>query len=145
MFGFGNKLKNLGRSAKKVENRNLLEGIASAVALVMGADGDFSDAEFEHGLNLMQANDKLSVFKPAEIEEVLVKYAAKLKGSYRVTKPTLLKEIRECAGNDEDAEQILLCAIDIAEQDEDGLEDKEIAVIKEIASALGLKADKYLS
>lgn len=143
MFGLGNKLKNLGRSAKKVENRNLLEGIAASVALVMGADGNYSDTEFEQGVNLMQSNDKLSAFKPAEIEEILAKYATKLRGSYRVAKPTLLKEIRECANNEEDAEQILLVAIDIADQ-EGGIDDKEMAAIRDIAAALGLKADKYL-
>jgi tellurite resistance protein TerB len=139
MFG---KLFGKGKAAvKQFTNRDLLQGSIAAGVLVAFADGDCSDNEVDTLLTMLEANPALGAFS-SEIPAVLEDYCRQMNVSARAGKRNLMKEIRDCTEDKEEAEQILIVALDVADADGE-VTPEEQALLENIATSLGLRVADY--
>ncbi|CAL9960282.1 tellurite resistance [Vibrio phage D518] len=141
MFGklFGKAKANVNAFTK----RDLFEAAVAAGVLVAYADGDCSDNEIDTLENLLQNNPALANFK-SEISKQIGNYCNQMEASARMGKRNLMKEIKDCEHNHEEAETILIVALDVADADDDtSADDAEGKVLKAIADELGLKVSDY--
>lgn len=138
MFG---KLFNKAKSkVKTFQSKDLAEAAVAAGVLVMYADGDASDNEVDTLLTVLEASPALSEFR-AEIPAIFEGYCKLMESSPRLGKRDLMKEIKECACDPEEAETVLIVALDVG--DADGNDPKEEKVLQDIATALKLKLSDY--
>ncbi|APZ53718.1 tellurite resistance TerB family protein [Salipiger abyssi] len=138
------KLKErLSGGANRLQGRtDLLEAVCASAALVAAADGSIDDSEIEGAVKAVTANEALNTaFDARQIEGCMQRMLDRAGGG-RVGQMTLMKELDDIASNTDDAEMVLLTAMDIA--DADGTVDEtERAMIDKIAKRLGLKAESY--
>lgn len=130
------------KSAKAVAKQNVLEGIVAAQILVAGASGSIEKKELETVNKLLDTNDVLNAFSKSDKQRLVSKYAQMVETNYLVGKTKLLREIAEVANNQEDAEDIFVNAIAIAQADGD-LEANETKILVEIGNTLGLELKDY--
>lgn len=128
--------------AKKVQNANVLEAIIAASLLVSASDGEIEKEETEKLEKLLQHNDLLSAFKPAEINKVVSKYTGILEADFNVGKLKLMKEIRDVSSNVEHAEEVFVTALAIANSDGE-VEPAEQKVLVDIAKTLSINPTNY--
>lgn len=141
MFGFGKKLLGLKSSAKKVENRDLMQAITGVCLLVAAADGTISKDETDKIDKLIRANKNLEHFG-SEITAQLNLYREQLEASFRVGRMNIKREIKDIANNPNDAEEVFVNAIASAEA-EGGIDEQEKAVLVEIGNMLGLRLKDF--
>lgn len=121
--------------------KDFLEAVCAASALVAAVDGDVSDAEVDQTIKAITSNASLSAsFKTQEIERTADAMLKRAQGG-RVGRSGLFKEIEDIASDHEMAETVLLSALDVA--DHGGIDDKEKAVLANIAQRLGLNLANY--
>lgn len=135
-------LSKLGKSAKSVAKQNVFEAIVAASVLVAAADGEIEKKESEKLERMLSTNDSLSSFKKTEIQRLIAKYTAVVETDFRMGKLKMMKEIADIAENANDAEEVFITAISIAESDGE-IEPKELTVLTEIGRNLGLNMKDY--
>lgn len=146
MFGFLKTMKGAGKAlaekSVKAENKDLMEAMVCAAALIAYADGDLGDDEVVKISAILDSSHALVAFgtEPAQFFD---KQCKALESSYRMGRLTVMKEIEDVKGNKEEAEMVLIMAIEVAYADGecDADEDKEL---KAIAGKLGLKLEDYI-
>ncbi len=140
MFGaFKSKLT--GATNKYSGRKDFLEAVCAACALVAAADGDVSDTEIEQTVKAVSSNANLAAaFKGSEIERTADTMLKRAQGG-RVGRSGLYKELEDIADDHDMAETVLLSALDVA--DHGGIDDKEKAVLQQIAQRLGLNLSSY--
>lgn len=133
----------LSGGAKRMSGRtDLLEAVCAGAALVAGADGNIDDSEVEATAKAVVANETLNTaFSPREIEGCIQRMLDRANGG-RVGKMGLYNEITDVASSAEDAEIVLLTAMDIADAD-GSVDPEETVVLEKIAGKLGLKLSNY--
>lgn len=137
MFGMGKALGGLFRSAKKVENRDLMEAILGGNLLVAAADGEIEKEESQKIERLARSSDNLKHFG-SEIPKAIQKMADWLEADFGLGRSRIMKEIRDVANNDEQVEEVMLNMIAVAKADGE-VEPGERRVIEEIARELGYR------
>jgi tellurite resistance protein TerB len=133
------KAKNAG---KKITNKNLMEAIVAGAMLVAAADGDIEDSELSKLEKLLKNNDALSGFSPAEIGAVMTRYAGLLETSFIVGRRSMLKEIEDIAHDADQAEEVFVNMVAIAEADGE-IEPAELKVLKDVAQRLRINIAEY--
>lgn len=133
---------NFKRSAKKVQNQDLLEAIVAACMLIAASDGTIEKAEQEKTAKLLANNDNLSAFPATEISRLTKKFGDLLDADFQVGKLKMMKEIREVASNPEQAEEIFANAVAVAKSDGE-IEDTETKVLVSLANELGVDLAEY--
>lgn len=130
-------------SVKKFSGRkDFLEAVCAASALIAFADGNASDEEVDSAIKAITSNPQLSgAFSTREIETTADAMLNRAKGG-RVGRNGLYREIEDVAKDADMSETVLLTALDVA--DNGGIDDKEKAVLGEIAKRLGLNLTNYL-
>jgi len=124
-------------------NTDFLEAVCASAALVAAADGDISDDEVMETIKTIQNNPNLSgAFSASEIEKTSDAMFKRANGG-RSGRMGLYVEIEESAGKSGAAEVILLCAIDVADADND-ISAEETKVLEKIAKQLGLELQTYM-
>ena len=116
-------------------NKDFIEAVCAASALVAAADGTISDDEIETIVTTISNNPKLSAaYSNSEIEEQARKQLRKASSiSGRVG---LKRELEDVAGKDiEIREDVFAAALDVATADGD-IGQKERAALQNIASIL---------
>lgn len=141
MFGIGKKLFSLKKSAKKIENRDLMQAVVGACLLVAAANGEISKEEVTQIDKQLRANKNLEHFGN-EITAQTNLYTEQLEASFRIGRMNILREIKEIANNPLDAEEVFVNALAVAES-EGGLDDAEIKVLSEIGNLLGLRLKDF--
>lgn len=136
MFG---KLFN---SAKKVQNKNVMEAIVAGALLTAAADGTIERAETDKLSKLLQANDLLDAFRGREITKTIAKYENILEADFGIGKKKMLDEIADIAENDDHAQEVLLTMLAIAKSDGE-VEPEEHAVIMEVCRTLRLDPKEF--
>jgi tellurite resistance protein len=135
------KAKLSGGVNKYSGRKDFLEAVCAASALVAAADGDVSDAEVDQTVKAVSSNASLSAaFKQSEIERVADAMLKRAQGG-RVGRSGLYKELEDIANDHDMSETVLLSALDVA--DHGGIDDKEKAVLGQIAQRLGLNLSNY--
>lgn len=137
MLGIGKALGGLFKTAKKVENRDLMEAIVGAGLLIAAADGEIEKDELNKLEKLISGNDNLKHFG-AEIAKTIRRFTDLLEGDWLVGRSKIMREIRDISGNDEHVEDVVLNILAIAKADGE-VEPEERKVIEEIARELGYR------
>ncbi len=118
--------------ARYSENKDFLEAVCAATALVAAADGEIEDSERGAVQRLIGGNEKLSnIYKPHEITEVAEKMLVLAKT--QSGKQSLARQLDDIKGNVTMCEDTYLVALDIAYADGE-LEPAEEVVLKKIAA-----------
>lgn len=126
---------------KKVENRDLMEAIVAGSLLVAAADGDISEDELVSLEKLISSNDALTHFG-GEINKTINKFETMLDAGPRIGKMKILKEISDIKNVPEEAEEVFLTMLTIAEADGE-IDEKEMAILKEVGGKLGIRLSDY--
>lgn len=122
---------------------DLLEAVVAGAALVASADGTIDDSEVITTLDTLKNNATISgAFDLSTIERTADKMFERAKGG-RSGRMGLYKEIEDVAKNASHADTVMYAILDVA--DNDGIDDKEMAVLRTISQRLGVSLDKYLN
>lgn len=141
MFG---KLKNAfaGSVNKYSGNKDFLEAVCAACALVAAADGELEDAEIAQTIKGIASNPALAgAFPTREIEQTADAMCKRAQGG-RVGRAGLYKELEDIANDKDKAETVLLTALDVADSDGQ-VEPEEKKVLEKIAQTFGLNLANY--
>ena len=143
MFGklLGKKGREVKAEIKKMENKDLAEGFVGACLLIAAADGEIEAEETSNLTAMLEAHPALSEFR-GEIGKMVDNFASRLKAGFLFGKTQIMREIKDCAHDDREAEDIFVAAITIAQADGE-IEPAELAVLKEIGKVLGLNPANY--
>lgn len=142
MFGmFAKKGKAALAEVKKLENRDLAEGLVGAALLVAAADGEIEPEEITNLNAQLEAHPALQGFG-SEIGKMVDSFSRRLNAGFLIGKTQIMREIKDCAHDEREAEDIFVAAITIAQADGE-VEPEELAVLKEIGRTLGLNLSNY--
>lgn len=134
----------LSKSANRKVNKDVLEAAAAAGLLVAASEGGISKDEINGVKNALAAHPKIDgVFSKRDVDSVVSKYASILEDNFRVGRTQMLREIEDVAENANDAEDVLVLAISIAEKDGD-VGEKEMKTLTDIANRLSIKLDDVM-
>ena len=136
MFGLLKKKgKSVAAEVKKMENRDLAEGLVGACLLIAAADGEIEPEEVKNLNEQLEAHPALQGFGN-EIGKMVDSFSKRLEAGFRIGKVQIMREIKDCAHNERESEDIFVAAISIAEADGE-IEPEELVVLKEIGKELG--------
>ena len=138
-----------GGAAKEVRaeyaaNRDYLEAVCAAAALVAMADGEIEDAEKFKIVKLITGHATLGkLYQQSVIEQTATEMFGRAKESSG--RQQLARELDDIKGRPDGAqmaEDVYLMALDIAKADGE-MEPQEEAVLKKIAARLGVDPAKF--
>lgn len=136
------KSKFTGSVNKFSGNKDFLEAVCAACALVAAADGELEDAEIAQTVKGIASNPALAgAFPTREIEQTADAMCKRAQGG-RVGRAGLYKELEDIAADKDKAETVLLTALDVADSDGQ-VEPEEKKVLEKIAQAFGLNLANY--
>lgn len=147
MFGILKKTFSAATKEVKAEygqNKDFLEAVLAASALVAAADGDIEESERRKVVSIIAGHPTLSKLYQGHIVEqtadVMFKRAKDMSGRQQLARE--LDDIKTREGGPQMAEDVYLIALDIAMSDGE-MEPAEDAVLKKIAARLGVDASKF--
>lgn len=147
MFGLLKRAVSAGASEVKAEygeNKDFLEAVCAAVALVAAADGDIEESERRKAVSIISNHSTLGkLYKQVDIEntaEAMFKRAKEASGRQQLARE--LDDIKSRPNGGSMAEDVYLIAVDIANADGE-VEPEEDVVLKKIAARLGVDASKF--
>lgn len=148
MFGALKKIAGAAFSAGSSEvkaryqgNKDYLEAVCAAAALVAAADGDIEDSEISQTKEIISTNDTLSsIYKKDEIEKVLDGYLRKAKTNYG--KQALERELADVKNNQAMAADVFAMAVDVSQSDGD-MEPQELVALKKVAKVLAVNPAEF--
>ena len=141
MFGFGKKARAAKNEIKKFEKRDLMEATVGGCLLVAFADGDCEDSELKTIDSLLRTNKALEGFGH-ELTDTINRFTERLKAGYRVARVEILREIEQVKGDRQEAEDVLITMLTIAEADGE-IEAAEQKELDNVAERLGLRISDY--
>jgi tellurite resistance protein TerB len=142
MFGlFKKKGKEALAEIKRMENKDLAEGLVGACLLVAAADGEIEQEEILSLNKQLEAHPALAGYGP-EIGKMVDKFSKMLDAGFLIGKTQIMREIKDCTHDDHEAEDIFVAAITIAQADGE-VEPQELVILKEIGRTLGLNLASY--
>jgi len=142
MFGLKKKLQSLISSIKKIENKSAFQAAVASAVWVAAADGSIDDNELDLLEKLIKGNDKLSNFS-SEIDSEMGKWVAAFTGGGKRSAMLQVNALLDSIKTDRAAaEQVLVTVIDVADTD-NNIDENEAAVVRQVASRLGLNASNY--
>lgn len=143
MLGFFKKKgKQAAVEIKKLENRDLAEALVGACLLIAAADGEIEPEEIENLNAQLEAHPALQGFG-SEIGKMVDSFTKRLEAGFLIGKTQIMREIKDCTHDSEEAEDIFVSAITMAQADGE-IEEAELKILKEIGRALGLNVSSYL-
>jgi tellurite resistance protein TerB len=143
MFNFfRQKGQEIADTAVRAENKKLMEAMVGAACLVAYADGELSDEEVTATSQLLTHTPALKAFGDTPAKE-FDRLCNIMEAGYRMGKLQTMRDITKSKDNKEDAEMVLVIAIEVAYAD-GGCEPDEEKVLEEIANKLGLKLQDYI-
>lgn len=150
---FKGKAKDATKAAVKLNNKDLVEALTGALALVVMADGSASDDEITKVKGLLRTNKNVADYA-SEVERMFDDFIVRLKAGFRTGRQEILREISQVKGNRFDAEAVLLNAIEVAEACGDEpteanpnpelISPEEEKALAEIAKVLDLRLEDHL-
>lgn len=146
---FGALKKAFGAGAREIkaeygENKDFLEAVCAASALVAAADGDIEESERRKVVSIISNHSTLSkLYQSNVIEataETMFKRAKDASGRQSLARE--MDDIKSRPDGAQMAEDVYLIALDIANADGE-VEPAEDAVLKKIAARLGIDTSKF--
>lgn len=150
---FKGKAKDTAKAAIKLNNKDLVEALTGAMALIVMADGSASEKETTKVKGLLRTNKNVADYA-TEVERMFEKFLERLNAGFRTGRQEILLEISQVKGNKFDAVSVLLNAIEVAEACSDEpteenpnpekISPDEEKVLVAIAEALDLRLEDHL-
>lgn len=146
---FGSLKKAFGAGAKEIkaeysENKDFLEAVLAASALVAAADGDIEETERRKVISVVSNHATLSKLYASNVieatAETMFKRAKDASGRNQLARE--LDDVKNRPGGQQMAEDAYLIALDIAGADGE-LEPAEVEVLKKIAARLNVDTSKF--
>ena len=143
MFGkiFGKKKQEAQAKLSKIENRDLMEAIVGGSILVAAADGEIEPEELQALEKLLATNDNLKHFG-AEIGKEIAKFESMFDAGFRMGKMKVMREIEDVKNNPEEAEEVFVMMLTIAEADGE-IEPEELVILKEVGQKIGIRLSDF--
>lgn len=140
MFGFAKKLAGAASREVKAEygaNKDFLEAVCAAVALVAYADGELEQSEKDKAFKVIKGNATLTkIYQTNDIESVMNTMFSR--ADSRSGRMGLFRELDDVKGKGQQmAEDVYLIGLDIAHADGE-LEEAEAKVLTQIAQRMNL-------
>lgn len=146
---FGSLKKAFGAGAKEIkaeysENKDFLEAVLAASALVAAADGDIEETERRKVISVVSNHATLSKLYASNVIEstadTMFKRAKDASGRNQLARE--LDDVKNRPGGQQMAEDAYLITLDIAGADGE-LEPAEVEVLKKIAARLNVDTTKF--
>ena len=146
---FGSLKKAFGAGAKEIkaeysENKDFLEAVLAASALVAAADGDIEETERRKVISVVSNHATLSKLYASNVIEstadTMFKRAKDASGRNQLARE--LDDVKNRPGGQQMAEDAYLIALNIAGADGE-LEPQEAEVLKKIAARLNVDTSKF--
>jgi len=141
VFGLFKKAKEVKANLKKMENKDLAEGLVGASLLVAAADGSIDNEELQALNKILESHPALDGFG-SEIGKMVDKFSKMLDAGFLIGKTQIMREIHDCKNDEREAEDILVAAITIAQADGE-IDGSETKMLGEIGKVLGLNLSNY--
>lgn len=141
MFGFSKKIFGAKKAVKKLENRDLMQAIVGGCLIAAAANGEISKEESAQIDKQIRANKNLEHFG-SEITATVNLYTEQLEASFRIGRMNILREIKDIANNPNDAEEVFVNMLAVAEGDGEVCE-TELKVLREVGVLLGLRLKDF--
>lgn len=133
----------MAENMKKMENRDLLQAFVGGGLLIASAnDQKISPEEVATLEKMINASPAMSHFG-SEISATIGRVMAQFDAGYAYGKMQVLREITDVKSSEEEKTEVIVGMIVMAAKD-DGIDEKELAVIDEIARSLGVQYKQYL-
>ena len=143
MFGrFKKKARRAATEIKKFEKRDLAQAVVNAAYLVAYADGSCSADEKAKIQQVISVQPALAGFN-TELNDIATRIINQIEANFKIGRRAALREIEDVKGDVRECEDVLDVAVAVAEAD-GVIEDEELAVLEEIANALGLRLENHL-
>lgn len=136
------KAKLSGSISKFSGQKDYLEAVCAASALVAAADGEIADNELKTISESLANHPTLSKsFKSSQISQCADTMLKRAQGG-RMSRNELYKELDQIRTSVDKSEAVYLCALDIAHAD-GKVQPEETKVLREVAKRLGVNPDAY--
>lgn len=140
---FSKKAAGAAQKAIMIGNKDLMEATVAISCLVMHVSGGASADERSKTETVLTNNEALAAFGPL-LTDTFNKYDRLCSESgFLIAKTKLMREIADVKGSQEEKEDVFVTGITIAAADGD-VDEKELALLKQIGQALGLRVEDYL-
>jgi len=128
-------------AAEYGKNKDFLEAVVAAAALVAYADGELEESERRKIVSLITNHSTLGkLYKSNDIESTVDTFFKRAKDSSG--RQQLSRELDDVKGNPQFAEDVYLITLDIANSD-GTLEPEEEKVLSKIAARLGVDPTRF--
>lgn len=132
----------MSNELKKYTNKDFMESIAAACAVVALADGTVSSEEKQKMVGFINVNENLKVFKVNDIIERFNSYVQQFEFDFNVGKIAAFKAIEKQKSNIDNARMLIAVCISIASSDGD-FDSAEVNIISEICTRLGVNPSEF--
>jgi len=139
---FKKKARRAANEIKKFEKRDLAQAVVNAAYLVAYADGSCSADEKAKIQQVISVQPALAGFS-SELNDIATRIINQIEANFKIGRRAALREIEDVKGDTRECEDVLDVAVAVAEAD-GTIEDEEMAVLEEIANALGLRLENHL-
>jgi tellurite resistance protein len=147
MFGLLKKVAGAGAREVKAEygaNKDFLEAVCAAAALVAASDGSIGDSEKRKAVSLIQNHAQLSKLYQSNVIEqtadTMFKRASDSSGKQQLARE--LDDIKTRPDGAQMAEDVYLIAQDVANAD-GSIDEAEQTTLNKIASRMGVDVSKF--
>jgi tellurite resistance protein TerB len=127
---------------KKFQNRDFMEAVAAACAMVASVDGLVRPEEAAKVVDYAQIDETLSVFDSFEVMETFDAYVRTFEFDYQVGRQKAFEAIRKLTGRREPAQLLVLVAMAVADADGEFDNNQRLAV-REICRVVGLSLKEF--
>lgn len=127
---------------KKFQNRDFMEAVAAACAMVASVDGLVRPEEAAKVVDYAQIDETLSVFDSFEVMETFEAYVRTFEFDYQVGRQKAFEAIRKLTGRREPARLLVLVAMAVADADGEFDNNQRLAV-REICRVVGLSLKEF--
>lgn len=127
---------------KQFANKSFMEATAAGCAMIASADGNISSEEKQKMVGYININESLKVFNLNDVLTRFNYYADMFQFDHNVGKAEAMKAIAKMKTKSNEAKALiaLCCSIGAADGDFDK---DEIAIVKEMCSALGINSAEF--
>lgn len=145
MFGIKKLFKRTTNEAAatlaKLENKDMMEAVVAGSILLIFADGNPEESEFQALKALINANEKLSHFG-VEIDNTIDRFQRLMLAGANLGRIKVMQEIKDCKYDGDDAIEIFAVLLDVAQADGE-VSEPEVAVLKAVGRELNVPLSMF--
>jgi len=123
-------------------NKDQLEALVGISVLMAHADGEVTDDELESMEKMLLANPKLAGQQQA-IHKEIARFEKLFEAGQRMGQMHAFRELADVEMNPDDAEEVMVTALTIAEAD-GNIDDNEMKILEKVAKSMGQNLKDFI-